>query len=79
MNDAQLEKEGWSEVPIMETVERMSEIILSDGTRLEYRAPAIKVWCNKNKFDENGNPLYHIRSGQLIAQAIEVKNHLKKK
>jgi len=73
------EEEEWVEVTIRHSIERLSEIHLEDGTILIYKAPALRVWRHKSQYNHEGNPLYHLQTGQIAAEASSVPGDLKKK
>ena len=73
-----MKEEEWIGVPIRHTVDRLSEIHLEDGTVLIYKAPALRVWRHKSQYSQEGNPLYHIQTGNLVAEASSVPGDLKK-
>ena len=60
--------EGTS-VPILESVERWSEIKLDDGSVLRVKPNVIAVARVKDHWDGSGNPIYAVRTQDTIVVA----------
>jgi hypothetical protein len=55
------------EIPIIETVERWTEIRLEDGSVLKIKPVVMAVTRIEGQFDPEGNPMYAVRAGHSIA------------
>jgi hypothetical protein len=53
-------------VTIIESVERFSQIRLDDGTILNIKATPQEVSRVENRFDQSGNPIYVVKSNNII-------------
>jgi hypothetical protein len=56
-----------SEVQILETTERWSEIRLQDGVVLRIKPTVLSAVRLEGMYDQEGNPLYALRSSILTA------------
>lgn len=65
------------DVAIEESVERWSDVLLKDGTRIRVKVSPIWV-ARTGEFDAAGNPYYSINMTPTIA-ITSVPDHLKKK
>ena len=64
-------------VDIDESTERFSELKLSDGTILKIKMSAIEVVRINDQWDRDGNPVYHVKSHNLVAVS-KVPDELKR-
>lgn len=55
------------EVPIIESKERWSELTLEDGTVLRVKPNVITAIRVEGQYDQDGNPLYALKSTQIMA------------
>ena len=69
-------KEG-TVVDIVESTERFSELKLSDGAILKTKMSAIEVIRINDQWDRDGNPVYHVKSHNLVAVSM-VPDELKR-
>jgi hypothetical protein len=53
-------------VPVKETTERWSELTLDDGTKFKLKLNVISADRAVGKFDNNGNPIYRIKTAPTI-------------
>jgi len=65
------------DVSIKEATERWSEVVLDDGTTLRIKPNILGVVRVDNQYDQDGNPLYALRSSQVMA-VVHVEPHLRK-
>jgi len=56
-------------IPIKESTERWSDILLEDGTTLRVKPNVLTVVRIDNKFDAEGNPVYGVKSNQVMMVA----------
>jgi len=63
-------------VNVDESVERWTDLKLSDGSTLRIKAQVIRVLRAEGKFDPEGNPLYIVQGGQMMV-VTSVPAHLK--
>ena len=54
-------------VEILESVERFSEIKLADGAILKMKMVAIEVVRLKDRWNSDGDPVYHVKSHNILA------------
>lgn len=72
MNDKIIEKmpDGTTielvSVPIKESSERWSDVTLDDGTKVKLKLNIISVQRALNKYDNNGVPMYRIKTAPFI-------------
>ena len=66
------------DVEIDEAIERPTELRLRDGAILRMRTNVVEVIRLDEKWNENGEPVYVIKSSNTVT-AIEVPQELKKK
>jgi hypothetical protein len=64
-------------VDILESVERWSEVKLSDGAELRVKMSVLAVSRALNEFDPQGNPFYTLNLAPLITVA-KMPDELKK-
>ena len=62
-----------TEVPMLESVERWSEIKLEDGSVLRIKANVISVARVNDRWDDTGNPIYAVRSQNMMVVASAPK------
>lgn len=65
-------------INIEELSERPIIIKLSDGTVLRFRVDVVEVSRYDKEWDGEGNPLYHVKSGNIVT-ILECPEHLKRK
>lgn len=65
-------------VDILESIERSNEVRLSDGTILKVKIVTTEVSRVDDRWDEDGNPMYAIKS-QNIVTVFETQESLKRK
>jgi hypothetical protein len=65
-----------NEVPILESVERWTELKLEDGSILRVKPLVMSVIRIDGQFDPQGNPLYAIQGTQAMVIA-SVPDHLR--
>ena len=58
-----------TQVPILESVERWSEIKLEDGSVLRVKPNVIAVARVNDQWDGSGNPIYAVRTQDMIVVA----------
>lgn len=66
-----------TEVLVTESTERFSELRLEDGSVLRVKPLIMGVVRVDNQWDQEGNPMYAIKGGQ-IATIVSVPEHLRK-
>jgi hypothetical protein len=66
------------EVPILESVERWTELTLEDGAVIRIKPMVLGVVRLDNQWDQENNPLYAIRGGQNVMTIVSVPDRLKK-
>jgi hypothetical protein len=54
------------DVPIIETIEKWSEIKLEDGAVLRIKPNVLSVIRVTDQYDPDGNPVYALRSSQVM-------------
>ena len=65
-------------VGVLESIERFSEVTLEDGTILKTKLTTIEAIRMDGHWDIDGNPLYNIKSTNIVAIS-ESPEELKKK
>lgn len=55
-----------TDVAVVESVERFSEIRLEDGTTLRTKPAIIQVFRAHDRWDRDGSPVYVVRSQNLV-------------
>jgi hypothetical protein len=65
------------DVPVKETTERWSEVVLADGTTLRLKPNVLTVTRVDGHYDNEGNPMYALQSGQIMT-VTNVPAHLRK-
>jgi hypothetical protein len=67
-----------ADVPVVESIERWSEIKLEDGTILRVKLTVTAVGRADSEYDDKGNPMYSI---DMVPQVsiIDVPDRLKRK
>lgn len=65
-----------TDVPLIESVERWSELKLEDGTVLRVKPLITSVIRLDGRYDPQGNPMYAIQGGQTVAFG-HVPEHLR--
>jgi hypothetical protein len=52
-------------VPIEESNERPNTYTLSDGSIVTLRTVVTEIWRIEGEYDQDGNPAYHLKSGNV--------------
>ena len=65
-------------VEILESVEHFNEIKLADGAILKMKVVAIEVVRLKDRWNPDGDPVYHVKSHNILA-ATAVPEKLRRK
>jgi hypothetical protein len=65
-----------TDVPLIESVERWTELKLEDGTVLRVKPVITSVIRLDGQYDPQGNPMYAVQGGQTLALA-SVPDHLR--
>ena len=65
-------------VEIEEIKERPIIIELSDGTTLRLRVDVVEIVRFEGEWDNDGHPLYNVRSGNILAVLESSPSHRKK-
>jgi hypothetical protein len=63
-----------SEVTLEESVERWSELKLSDGSVLRIKPAVLSVLRVDGQYDQSGNPLYVLQAGNTMTVASAPDN-----
>ena len=66
-----------TEVPITESTDRWTDIKLEDGSVLRMKPVVMSVMRIDNQYDQEGNPLYAIRSSNAMA-VVSTPAHLRR-
>ena len=66
-----------SEVPIIESTERWTELRLEDGTILRVKPNVLSAVRIDDNYDQDGNPLYAIKGSQTMT-IVSTPEHLRK-
>lgn len=53
-------------IEVQNSQENWSQYLLSDGTTLKLKLVATEVWRVENAFDNDGNPQYVVKSGNIL-------------
>jgi hypothetical protein len=53
-------------VPTIQSNEHWNEYILQDGSVVRLKAVATEIWRILDEFDQDGNPVYVVKSGNMI-------------
>jgi len=69
-------KDGFS-VEITQSKEPWTEYELDDGTTIKIKQVASEIWRLENEFDNDGNPVYVIKSSGVMA--VTAPDDLKRK
>jgi len=64
-----------TEIQILETTERFTDIKLEDGTTLRLKPVVMSVSRLDGRYDPQGNPMYAVQAGQ--AMTADVPDHLR--
>jgi len=65
-----------TEIPVVETTERWTEITLEDGSRLRLKSAVMTGVRIDGEFDIEGNPVYVLNAAPVLA-IIEIPDRLK--
>jgi hypothetical protein len=65
------------DVPIKESNERWSEVILADGATLRIKPNVLVVTRIEGQYDPEGNPMYALTANQVMT-VVNVPAHLRK-
>ena len=66
------------DVPISESIERWSELTLDDGAIIRVKMTVAQAFRVDGQFDQEGNPVYVLKSTSTIA-LVSVPEELRKK
>jgi hypothetical protein len=66
-----------TEVTLIESIERWTELKLDDGSVLRIKPVVISILRIDGRYDPQGNPMYVLQAGQTMALA-SVPEHLRK-
>lgn len=62
-----------TEVQIIESVDRWTDVKLNDGTTLRLKPVVMSVVRIEGRYDDSGNPMYAVQAGQaMTADAPEI-------
>jgi hypothetical protein len=64
-------------IEVRRSDEKWNEYELDDGTYLRLKLTAIEIWRVENEYDGEGNPVYVIKSHNLMS--VRVPENLKQK
>ncbi len=53
-------------VPINQSNEHWNEYFLVDGSVVRLKTVATEIWRVLDEFDQDGNPVYVVRSGNIV-------------
>ncbi len=53
-------------VPVNTSNENWNEYILQDGSVIRLKAVATEIWRILDEYDQDGNPVYFVKSGNMI-------------
>lgn len=53
-------------VDVQSSQEHWNQYLLSDGTTLKLKIVVTEVWRAENTFDNEGNPMYLVKSGNVL-------------
>lgn len=67
-----------TDVAVIESVERFSEIRLDDGTTLRIKPAIVQVFRANDRWDGDGNPVYVVRS-QNVLSVLDAAKELTRK
>jgi hypothetical protein len=66
------------EVPIVESVERFTDITLEDGAIIRIKPMVVGVIRADGQWDQDGNPIYALRGGPTLMSIVSVPDRLKR-
>ncbi len=64
-------------VDVQSSQESWSQYLLGDGTTLKLKIVATEVWRAVDEFDNDGNPLYIVKSGNILV--VNAPDEIRKK
>lgn len=64
-------------IDVQSSQEHWNQYLLGDGTTLKLKVVATEVWRAVDQFDAEGNPLYIVKSGNVLV--INAPDELRKK
>ncbi len=64
-------------VDVQSSQEAWSQYLLGDGTALKLKAVVTEVWRILDHFDGDGNPMYVVKSGNILV--VNAPDELRKK
>ncbi len=67
IKDAQGTEVSGEVVEVLETTSRYTDLTLNDGVVLRLQIHVAEVLKLDDKWDQEGNPVYNVRSGTLIS------------
>jgi hypothetical protein len=65
-----------SEVQVVESTERWTDVKLDDGTSVRIKPVVMSVIRVDGRYDPQGNPMYAVQAGQ--AMSVSAPEHLRK-
>ena len=66
------------EVPVEESNERWTDLVLQDGTHIRLKSTVISAARLENEYDQNGIPVYVLNATPVMV-ITEIPDSLKKK
>ena len=63
-------------VEVQSSQESWSQYLLGDGTSLKVKVVVTEVWRADGKFDNEGNPMYIVKSGNILV--VNAPDNLRK-
>lgn len=64
-------------VDVQNSQESWSQYLLGDGTTLKLKVVVTEVWRVENAYDNDGNPQYVVRSGNILV--VNATDEMRKK
>lgn len=63
-------------VEVQNSQESWSQYLLGDGTNLKVKVVVTEVWRAEDKYDNEGNPVYIVKSGNILV--VNAPDNLRK-
>lgn len=63
-------------VEVQNSQESWSQYLLGDGTSLKIKVVVTEVWRAEDKYDNEGNPVYIVKSGNILV--VNAPDNLRK-
>lgn len=64
-------------VDVQSSQESWSQYLLGDGTTLKLKIVVTEIWRAVDEFDNDGNPLYIVKSGNILV--VNAPDEIRKK